>query len=105
MPVPELGQQGLDAALAVLRDRGLVDTGLRRRYGIYRKDMLALRDYQPGPYRGPVHVIRAAESPESTLAAMATATYDVPGDHWSLLDRDHVQNLATILEEVLCALI
>jgi non-ribosomal peptide synthetase component F/thioesterase domain-containing protein/aryl carrier-like protein len=105
LPVPEVGQKGLDAALAVLRSRGLVDTGLRRRYAIYRKDMLALRDYQPGAYTGPVHVIRAAESPASTLAAMATATHDVPGDHWSLLDRDHVQNLATILEEVLCALI
>ncbi len=84
---------------------GLDDDALRRRFAIYRKDMLALRDYRPGGYLGPVHLVRALESPpsdvRSRLRLANVVEHEVPGDHWSLLDRDHVQNLAIILEEVL----
>jgi thioesterase domain-containing protein len=66
-----------------------------------------LRDYRPGGYRGPVHLVHALESRASDVRSRLrlenVVEHEVPGDHWSLLDRDHVQNLATILEEVLCA--
>jgi non-ribosomal peptide synthetase component F/thioesterase domain-containing protein len=109
----EIGQDGPEPFVGTPEERlragavrsGLDETALRRRYAIYRKDMLALRDYRPGHYRGPVHLVHALASPaaRARLRLAQAVEHEIPGDHWSLLDRDHVPHLARILEEVLCA--
>ena len=64
---------------------GLDDDTLRHRFAIYRKDMLALRDYRPGGYDAPVHLVRALESPPSDVRTRLrlehVIEHEVPGGH------------------------
>jgi amino acid adenylation domain-containing protein len=104
------GDGGLDGLLSVLKDAGLVDPDagpglLRRRYEVFRANMLALLSYRPAtPYPGPLTLLRAAESPDTRQSwqpLAATVGYRaVPGDHYSMWSPEHLPVLAAAVREL-----
>jgi amino acid adenylation domain-containing protein len=83
---------------------------LQRAFQVYLANGLALRDFQPGIYDGPVHYFRAAEEPgeDPAIRWQAFTTQPirsarVPGTHNTMLYEPHVRTLADALTALLDA--
>ncbi len=102
------GEQG-ELFIARLRAVDLLppETGIdrvRRLLRVYKANVRAALAYAPGPFAGPLTLLRAAEQrPEAEadptlgwgrLAAEPVTVHTVPGDHLTLLARDNVEVLA-----------
>jgi thioesterase domain-containing protein len=72
---------------------------------------MALAGYKPGPYRGRAVLVRAKSrgtgfSNDLTLGWRSVAlggvtTYRLRGDHYSMMRRPHVEELAEILSQLI----
>jgi len=79
----------------------------RRLLSTYKINLQALRDYRPHIYEGEVTIFRANGSQRQEdetwrpLATRGVQTYDVPGNHNTMLKEPHVEVLAERLASVL----
>jgi thioesterase domain-containing protein len=82
---------------------------LARLLAVFDAFVRGVVDYQAQPYDGPVAVLRATEEPCATEATgrwvgVATGpleTYDVPGNHYTLLRSPNVETLAEALSRAM----
>ncbi len=112
-PIGELGRLEPDEQLGYVLERarelGLVPDGIeighfRRYVQVYRANLRAAGQYRPQPYQGRVALFRSGalglSERRQQLAAWdrwvagGVAVYDVPGDHYSMLQTPHVRVLA-----------
>jgi amino acid adenylation domain-containing protein len=80
---------------------------LRRLHDVFRANRMALDSYQPGSYQGRVVLILAASTTDwpgadptrgwRALALGGVTTYRLPGDHYAIIERPGVVQLADIL--------
>ena len=75
---------------------------LRRHYEVFRANRRALAAYDPAPYRGRAVRIVAEASEDSTqgwdvLVQGGLTTYTLPGDHYSILQKPSVGEVAAIV--------
>ena len=75
---------------------------LRRHFEVFRANRRASTAYRATPYRGRAVLIRAAESPNTSVAWKRLAlggltTYTIPGDHVAPLQRPGVLEVAAII--------
>jgi amino acid adenylation domain-containing protein len=112
----ELGPEALlEALLEQGRVAGLIAPGaeaqeFRALFRVFESNLRASFQYRPKPYTGTVTLLRASEPPLaegedadhgwSALAARVER-HELPGDHYTLLQRPHVQKLAERLKECL----
>ncbi|MCP3140550.1 non-ribosomal peptide synthetase [Pyxidicoccus xibeiensis] len=85
-------------------------TELRALWAMFSRNRRASRQYVPEPFSGSLVLLRAAEQPEgqhekdlgwSALARGGVETYEVAGDHFSLMALPHVEQLAARLRTLL----
>ncbi|WP_420718375.1 thioesterase domain-containing protein [Pyxidicoccus sp. MSG2] len=82
---------------------------LRALWRVFSLNLRASHAYLPGPYPGPLVLLRAAEGPREGLAedlgwgalASKVEVHEVPGDHFSLIAPPHVEQVAERLRELL----
>jgi thioesterase domain-containing protein len=112
----ELGPEALlEALLEQGRVAGLIAPGaeaheFRALFRVFESNLRASFHYRPKPYTGTVTLLRASEPPLaegedadhgwSALAARVER-HELSGDHYTLLQRPHVQKLAERLKECL----
>ncbi|HZM77371.1 MAG TPA: condensation domain-containing protein [Candidatus Limnocylindrales bacterium] len=100
-----------DSVVDAVHEAGLLSdldpAAVQKRFAIYCGNMLALLRYRPGPYAGPVHLIRAGDltSPEPQWRSVCplASVHTLPGDHHAILRGANVPVLARILERILSA--
>jgi non-ribosomal peptide synthetase component F/thioesterase domain-containing protein len=109
--LPAVPYESVTHGLQAVREAGLLPdldlTTVQQRFAVYRGNMLALLNYEPGPYDGPVHLVRASDlaSPEPqwrSVCPLATV-HTLPGDHHAILRGANVSVLARIIESVLAS--
>ncbi|HTQ79810.1 MAG TPA: amino acid adenylation domain-containing protein, partial [Thermoanaerobaculia bacterium] len=113
------GELSAAAALDWLRKRaevlppgveGLEGSELERRFNLFRAHYRANERYAAGPATAlPLVLYKAAEAPAAPrlepdhgwgrLLGEPVEVHDLPGDHYSLLQRPHVEHLAVLLRE------
>jgi amino acid adenylation domain-containing protein len=85
---------------------------LSRRYRVFKTNVRAMLDYVPQAYAGRVALFTAGEGASerpdpsygwSRVATAALEIYGVPGDHFSMVRRPHVETLASRLNVCLDA--
>ncbi|HZI06338.1 MAG TPA: alpha/beta fold hydrolase, partial [Archangium sp.] len=105
----------LEALLEQGRTAGLIAPGaeaeeFRALFRVFESNLRASFQYRPKPYSGTVTLLRAGDRPLAegedanhgwgTLATRVEQ-HELPGDHYTLLQRPHVQKLAERLKECL----
>ncbi len=95
--LPSEGLTDLRAALSLLSDRGLLpsdtdEAQLAALYSLFRRNLRLILDYQPGPYGGPVLLLRAASAGSAApdpgwqrLCSGPLELGELPGDHYTIL--------------------
>ncbi len=120
LPPAEDGAGAADArgflgrVLEAARGAGVVppDIGFEqvwRLYGTFRANLRAMYEYRPGPYGGPVTLLRASEHGAAgagtlgweSVAAGGVEVHTVPGSHFTLVREPNATELARVLSEVL----
>ncbi|EGJ29281.1 MULTISPECIES: non-ribosomal peptide synthetase [Moorena] len=110
--VEELKQGGLEEQLQhILREaKGLnilpPEIGIeqmRKLFGVFQANLMAMYRYQPQPYSGRIALFCARELEAEDrgwheLAVGGLETYRIPGDHYTMMRSPHVEILAKQLE-------
>jgi thioesterase domain-containing protein len=86
---------------------------LSRRFQVFKTNVRAMLDYVPQVYAGRVALFKAGEDSRegrdpsygwsSWLATAALEVHNVPGDHFTMVRRPHVETLAARLNACLDA--
>jgi thioesterase domain-containing protein len=103
-PMPPLEGKSPEARLRALEEasQAFPYPTLRR---VFENNLRAAWNYEPPPYAGPVTLFVARESRWdhgwTSRAPGGLAMHEVPGDHYSMLTRPHVDALAARLEACL----
>ncbi|KOX07140.1 hypothetical protein ADK66_20565 [Micromonospora sp. NRRL B-16802] len=107
------GDEATEQVLATASTAGLVSSDrehadLERRVRLNHLHVRAAAGYRPGPYAGPVTLVQASHTtPELRRDALAVwrrictgpvVVHELPGEHFTLLRRPAVDDLAKILE-------
>ncbi|MCY1042404.1 amino acid adenylation domain-containing protein, partial [Corallococcus sp. bb12-1] len=106
-------EPGVESVLERLRAAGqsagllAPETGaaqVRTLFDVFTSNLRAMRRYEPGPFTGPLVVLRASERPPSDpldrgwkAQVPHAQIQEVQGDHYSLLRAEHVQHVAAHL--------
>lgn len=111
---PEPGVESvLERLRAAGQSAGLLapETGaaqVRTLFDVFTSNLRAMRHYEPGPFAGPLVVLRASERPDSdpldrgwTAQVPHARVQEVQGNHYSLLRAEHVQHVAAHLGRLL----
>jgi amino acid adenylation domain-containing protein len=99
-----LGWLAAEAARLGLLPPGLDDGELARRFAVFEANFRALEIYEGGACAASILLFRAASTaaPDrgwERLIQRPIEAHDLPGDHYSLLQPDRVQPLATFLRQ------
>jgi amino acid adenylation domain-containing protein len=100
---PAIEADGFDPS--ILPPELLAEVGpdrLRRHYEVFRANRRAVAAYEPAPYQGRAVLIQAETSWDSTpswrgLIRGGVTTHTLPGDHYTILQKPTVTELAAIL--------
>ncbi|HRI49124.1 MAG TPA: amino acid adenylation domain-containing protein [Pseudomonadota bacterium] len=106
--LPDERPTDLRAALPLLSSQGLLPSNkeeaqLAALYALFRRNLRLAIDYRPGPYEGPVLLLRAAASPAApdlgwqSLCSCALELVELPGDHYTTLSPANVGTVARLL--------
>ena len=105
LPVPE----SFEALVAAAEEPGLLPPGfgraeLERRFALFAASSRAMAAYRGGPCSAPLLLLRAAEpaggEPDRGWEAVAghpVEVHELPGDHYTLLQKPVVDDLAGLL--------
>ena len=78
---------------------------MHRLFKVFKANLKAMYDYLPLPYSGPTVLFVASDEVSqrgwSSLATEAMEIYNIPGDHYGILQKPHVGVLAKQLETCL----
>ena len=78
---------------------------MHRLFKVFKANLKAMYDYLPLPYSGPTVLFSASDEVSqrgwSSLATEAMEIYNIPGDHYGILQKPHVGVLAKQLETCL----
>ncbi|MCL2932444.1 MAG: thioesterase domain-containing protein [Trichodesmium sp. MAG_R03] len=78
---------------------------MHRLFKVFKANLKAMYDYLPLPYSGPTVLFVASDEVSqrgwSSLATEAMEIYNIPGDHYGILQKPHVEVLAKQLETCL----
>jgi thioesterase domain-containing protein len=85
---------------------GLSREELAERYRIFHRNALGQLAYRPGPYAGPVTLVRADESGDPTadwkrVLSGSFGSHTVPGNHYDVVSSDLAEPLARIVDATL----
>jgi thioesterase domain-containing protein len=85
---------------------GLSREELAERYRIFHRNALGQLAYRPGPYAGPVTLVRAEQSgdPTADWKRVHSGSFDghtVPGNHYDVVSSDLAEPLARIVDAAL----
>jgi thioesterase domain-containing protein len=113
--LPPAGRDPLDALLEWARAAGALPAGVERSevaglFGLFQSNLAALRRYAPQPYPGRLLLVRAAERPDrdptlgwGAVAAGGLDAWELPGDHYTLLQVPRAAEVAALLAGALAA--
>jgi amino acid adenylation domain-containing protein len=112
-PAPQAGgsasEDGLKLIFEQARQRSILPedfelSDAKTLFRIFRRNFLAMRAFQPRPYPGRLILLRAEGSPAAepdhgwSRLAREVEVDSIPGDHYSILSKPHVEVLAERLK-------
>ncbi|NEP10410.1 MAG: amino acid adenylation domain-containing protein [Symploca sp. SIO2C1] len=78
---------------------------MRHLFEVFKANRIAIANYQPQPYSGKVVLFCASSTAEdrgwNSLTTEELATYEISGDHYTMMRSSHIQVLAQKLEACL----
>ena len=106
--LPDKAPTDLRAALPLLSSQGLLpsdteEAQLAALYALFRRNLRLTIDYRPGPYEGPVLLLRAAASSAvadlgwQSLCSGTLELVGLPGDHYTILSPPTVGTMGRLL--------